>query len=381
MAGRPRTKPFEVRYVLFFAVIGVLGTIPAVAADPVKPTTAAVTAYQQGQSYERLFEDVNLAPGPCGVVLERAQCASDLANVASARGPDATDAAVRKWFASGDVALRVQNWNGMFVPDQTWSEDPVFGWWYTAGVVSIAASLPRDLPLDEYLGHYADQLRKHASAAPDDSPKWVPAAGDPVAALTAMQSSLQVIFPVAPFPEVASADTAAVYVQLGIYQSTLQQLVDSPPALSRPESRAFASAVLARLQALHAKFADGLTAAPLQAAVYQPILLDPRWIDKTWRQPLSQSMNTKWPKAPREQFMLGALVAQVAYNAAVLKDEKSDSTFRGVISSLPPWPGIGDKARAGIAALESIPSIAKGGTWGAINAAASTAVLDIVAEN
>lgn len=287
---------------------------------------------------------------------------------------------MQKWFATGDVAMRVQNWNGMYVPDKAWANDPVFAWWYTAGVVSIAASLPRGGPLDEYLGHYANELSKHASAAPDNSPKWMPSGTTPAASLASVQSSLEDIFPVAPYPEPSFADGAVAYAQLGIYVSTLQQLVDNPAALSRPASRAFAATVLGRLQDLHAKFADGLTSAPLQSAVDQPIMSDTEWLNTTWRQPLSHVINTKWPEGPRTAFVLGNLIAQVAYNAAVLKDANADAGFRGEILSLPPWTGMAAKTRADIAVLQNVPYASKGGKWEDINAAAAAATLDIVSE-
>jgi hypothetical protein len=364
------------------AALALLGaTNPVVStAAAVKPTTAATTAYGQGQAYERLFQDIDLSPGTCAIVLERAQCISDLQLISSMRAQDPTDAQAQKWFSTGDIAMRVENWNGMYVPDKAWTEDPVFAWWYTAGIVSIAASLPRAGPLDEYLGHYADELRNHPSAAPDDSAKWVPSGGSPAVSLAPVQGSLQELFPVAPYPEPSFADGAAAYAQLGVYISTLQQLVDNPAALSRPASRAFAAAVFARLQDLHTQFADGLTAAPLQSAVSQPIDLDQQWINTTWRQPLAQVINVKWPDAPRNAFLVGALVAQVAYNAAFLKDANADAGFRGAFASSHAWTGLSAKTRADVVALQSIPYVAKGGKWEEINAAATTATLDIVNE-
>lgn len=363
------------------AMTAIAGTTAGPAhADPEKPPAAAVAAYEAGQSYERLFQDINLSPATCGIVLERAQCMGDLQAIAGMRESDATDLQVQRWFATGDIALRVQNWNDMYVPDKAWTENPVFAWWYTAGIVSIAASLPRGSPLDEYLGHYADELVKHASAAPDNSSKWVPSGGNPVAALASMQSSLQQVFPVVPYPHAAFVTGAAAYAQLGVYVSTLQQLVDNPPALSRPASQAFAAVVAARLQELHARFSDGLTAAPLQKAINQPITLDPHWIDATWRRPLSEQVNTHWPEEARSAFVTGGLVAQVAYNAAILKDPNADGSFRSIIAALPAWQGMSSKIQADITALKGVPYASKGGTWGNINSAATTAVLDIANE-
>jgi hypothetical protein len=349
-------------------------------ADAIKPTTAATTAFGQGQAYERLYQDINLSPGTCAIVLERARCNSDLQLIASLRGQDPTDALAQKWFASGDIALRVAKWNDVYVPAKTWSDDPAFAWWFTAGIASIAASIPQGHGTDEYVGSIADVLAKHSEAAPGSSPKWVPSGNTPFARLASVQSNLDEIFPVQAYPSARFARGPVSQAQLGVYVSTLQELVDNPFALSRPESRAFAAAVLARLQEVHVKYADGLTAAPLQAAVNEPIVADRESLNATWRQPLSQSINTKWPEGPRNAFLFGTLIAQVAFNAAVYKDADSDSRFRGVIATLPPWTGISAKTRADIVVLQSVPFAAKGGKWEGINAAATAATLDIVSE-
>jgi hypothetical protein len=234
--------------------------------------------------------------------------------------------------------------------------------------------------LDNYLGHYAGELQKHASAAPDHSTTWVPSDGSPVTSLVPVQSGLLEIFPVAPYPEASFANGTSAYAQLGVYVCTLQELVDNPASLSRPGSRAFASAIFARLEALHSKFGDGLTVAPMQTAINQPFMLDQQWIDTTWRQPLSNVITTKWPDGPRKAFILGSMIAQLAYNAAVLKDADADTEFRGVLSSLPRWVGMSQKTVADITALQKVPYIAKGGKWEDINAAATAATRDIVAE-
>ncbi len=97
--------------------------------------------------------------------------------------------------------------------------------------------------------------------------------------------------------------------------------------------------------------------------VNQPIILNREWIDTTWRRPLSQSINMKWPEGPRKAFLMGNLIAQVAYNAARSQDANSDAGFRGTMATLPPWEGINSKTRADIIALRSVPYASKGGKW------------------
>ena len=361
----------------FVALFGIMGYASA-EASATAPAAAATTAYEQGQAYERLFQDIDLAPGTCGIVLERPQCASDLETIAGMRGSDPTDARVRKWFASGDISLRVKNWNDTYVPDKAWIDDPGFAWWYTAGVASIAASLPQGPNMAEYVGSIVDVLAKHASAAPSDSSSWVLSGGTPYARLASIQEQLQQTFPVVAYPAAVFAASPTSYAQLGVYLATVEELVDSPSAFSRPESRAFAAVALAKLQSLHESFADGLTVAPMQAEINEPFMVDRSWLNTTWRKSLtSQTLNTTWPKEPRDALVMGGMIAQVAYNAAVLKDSTADADFRSVISKLPAWPSMSAKTHADIAALQNIPYAANGGTWTAINKAATTATKDI----
>jgi hypothetical protein len=367
------------RSLLYFAIVAIAAAAsidPAVAAE-VAPTQAATNAYRQGQAYERLFQDISVMPGICGIVLEREQCNADLATNLALRPAAATDAGVQKWFATGDMALQVNNWNGSYIPESTWQRDPAFAWWYNAGIVSIAASMPQGAGSDTYLGSYANVLDEHASLAPGGADAWLFPGATPYARTAVLQGKLEAVFPVETYPAAQFGSGDLAYAQLGVYVSTLAQLLDNVIALSRPESRAFAKATLARLQQAHQQFDDGLSATASQALVDQPIVADPAWVDAHWRQPLLPPLNTKWPKPQRQAFLIGMAVAQLAYNAAVLKFPKSDSEFRGAAERMPPWSGISAKTRSDISALFAIPSVAKGGKWEDINAAATTATLDI----
>jgi hypothetical protein len=95
------------------------------------------------------------------------------------------------------------------------------------------------------------------------------------------------------------------------------------------------------------------------SVVNQPIAMDEQWIDTTWRGPLTQQINVKWPDAPRKAFLMGNLIAQIAYSAATLKDAGVDTQFRGAMTSLLPRAGMGAKMRADITALQNIPFAAK----------------------
>jgi hypothetical protein len=342
------------------------------------PSSHAADAYSVGQSYVRLFQD-SIMPGTCGIVLERPRCLADFHAVQAWRGSDPSDAGIERWLADGDISSHSQDWNGSYVSEQGWAQDPTFAWWYTAGALSIAIDLPISQETSDYLDHYVSELTRHPAATPAEFTGLISATGSPFDRAQPLLKALVAAIPVAPYPAFALVTGPAGSAQLGVYNATLQELVDNPFALSRPESRAFAALLLAELQRRHHEYADGLTLASVQAAVNDQVPVDPQVLNETWRKPLSiQVINLKWPVESRNALLLGQLVAQVAYNAAVLKDSNADSGFRQALGQLPRWPSMAAETRADIAALQKLPPAGDIATWKAINQAATRATLDLV---
>ncbi|MGA8576910.1 MAG: hypothetical protein WB609_14655 [Candidatus Cybelea sp.] len=178
-------------------------------------------------------------PGTCGIVLERPRCVADFRTVQALRGNDSTDGAMEAWLATGDLALAVKTWNGVYVPDKSWTENPEFAWWYTAGQISIATSLPVNEASMEYIARIPDSLAAHADALPSEFRGLLPATGTAFERLRPLQAALLKAIPTVAYPDASLADGVRGDVQLGVYVSTLQELIDNPLALSRPESRAF----------------------------------------------------------------------------------------------------------------------------------------------
>ena len=316
-------------------------------------------------------------PGTCGIVLERPRCVADFRTVQALRGSDPTDAGMEAWLANGDLALAVKTWNDVYTPDKTWAENPEFAWWYTAGQVSIATSLPVNDATTEYLAHFADVIATHAGSAPVEFRGFLPTSGSPFERLRPLQAALLKAIPPVAFPDAPFAGGVKGDAQLGVYVSTLQELVDNPLALSRPESRAFGLLVVRRLQAINDAYATGASFSVVIAALSGDI---PNADDiDAVRESLAHAISTKWPLAHRQAFLLGAAIAQIAYNAAVLRDPQSDAGFRGAAATIPAYSGMSSRGLADIQALQNIPYATKGGDWNAINAAASRATTEIAA--
>jgi hypothetical protein len=216
------------------------------------PSAGDLRAYALGQAYERSFED-HIQPGTCGIVLERQRCRDDFAAVQAFVGPRKMDDEVAVWLKDGDLDNAATDWDGVMIPDQTWKEDPAFGWWYVVGVLSMVREMPRTTGVDELLSSVVALLANHADAAPPQFANLIDSSGSSSDRVKRLINALDAAVPPTAFPSVTLSDGDPGYAQLGIYTSTLQELVDNPMALSRPESRLFALAVINKLEAFDRK--------------------------------------------------------------------------------------------------------------------------------
>ncbi len=346
----------------------------------VTPSVAASNAFEQGQAYERLLQDIVMSPGTCGIVLERGRCVADLATLQSMRS-DATDSFVAKWFALGDVGLRVTTWNAISPLKGRWNTSPTVTWWYNAGIASIAASLPEAKHTADYVQRLADELEKHSADAPTAVASWMKPATSPFEQLENLQRHSQVFFPVQPYPLISFGEGAVSDAQLGVYTGTLIELITNPIALSRPETRAFATVILTKWQGIHSKLHDGITMAPVIAALKKPLPANREILDALFLKYISDdSLMANLPIARKRSIYLGMFAAQIAYNAAVFKDQEMNASFHEAENLMQLWPGISAPTRDAILALQQMPLTTQGGTWEATNAAATKATLAIMAD-
>jgi hypothetical protein len=341
------------------------------------PSSDDVRAYSLGQSYERSFEDYH-EPGTCGIVLERQQCRDDFAAVQAFFGSGKMDGEVAAWLKDGDLDNSLTDWDGVMIPDEEWKRDPAFSWWYIAGILSAAQDTPRTTGVDDMVSSIDDLLTKHAAAAPPQFANLIDATGSPSARVKRLITALDIAVPPVAFPSLTLAGGDTGDAQLGVYSSTLQELIDNPMALSRPASRLFALTVIDKLEALDRKLGDSFSFDGIRTHLRGEISGDPDQLNADIRLPLTGwTSMLKHAPAERDAYLFGVMTAQTAYNAAILKDENADSTFlRGVISQTKPYPGMSDAAKSAVLTMQNVPY----GKWTDINAAASAATLAIMGE-
>lgn len=262
-----------------------LGSGTATASDSA-PSTDDLRAYSLGQSYERSFEDY-LQPGTCGIVLERQQCRDDFAAVKAFAGATKMDDEVTAWLKDGDLKNRITDWDGAMIPDEEWKRDPGFSWWYVAGVLSVAQQMPNTTGVDELVSSIVALLTKHSAASPPEFANLIDTSGSPSARVKPLIKALDVAVPPVTFPSVTLANGDPGCAQLGVYSSTLQELIDNPMALSRPESRLFALAVVDKLEAFDRKLGGSFSFDGIRTHLRGEISGDHDQIDTAFRQPLT----------------------------------------------------------------------------------------------
>ena len=378
----------------FVLAVSALTALPASAVAGIEPTATDRSAFATGQLMQREI-DVFQNPGICGIVLERSRCVADFP--APPPGADTQARAFAAFALSGDLDLYDQKWgdaNATLVPEAAWKTNPRNAWLEDAGIVSILGRWPRNPITDLFDGASLDDLaRRAATAGPYAT--LIPSAYseaalrakpgeeqltlDQVASLRdVLLPELDALFPTAPYPAPRLVDGVWGDVRLGIYASTAQELFDSPIGLSEPASRNFVALFLDRLSDLSGT-AEKPVVARLRAQIMQPFS-DPRVNDsqiQAFRKDLQDVVDTliaTWPTARKQTFLLGLLTAQAAYNAAVLKDKKSDAQFRGAVATLPLPPGAGPSAGDDFRAMGG----AANGDWRAVGAAATRATLDLL---
>ena len=337
---------------------------PVAAVDP--------EAYRTGQAYVRAFEDY-LEPGTCAIVLERERCRADFHALRRLAGAREIDGLIESWLKDGDLDNRLQHWDGLAIPDATWRSDPAFAWSYAAGALSVAGGLPDDAPDRSFLGSIVAMLVKHADVAPVEYRDLIGTDASPFQRSRRLRESLAASFPDLAYPSLAAGDDAVGYARLGVAVATLQELVDNEIALSRSESRAFAFAILDRIDAINRNWSSSFSTAALRQTLNGDILRDEGWIDRELRQALVPWMTIfKTHPSERAAFFTGMFVTQAAYNAAVLKDRQ----FGGARSAAS-FASESQLPKDLVATIDQVDRVPTD-SWPRINAAATAAVTAIV---
>ncbi|HLJ83043.1 MAG TPA: hypothetical protein VKT51_02555 [Candidatus Eremiobacteraceae bacterium] len=340
------------------------------------PSAADRTAYAQGQSYGRTFQDY-LQPGICGIVLERQRCRDDFAAVQQVAGPRDMDAQVASWLQNGDLDKKITSWDGVMIPDVEWQKNPSFGWWWTAGVLSEAVGLPRTTGVESYVSTIVDLLAKHADASPTQFKGLIGSSGSSADRAKPLIDALNVAVPPTEFPSLTIGDGDAGDAQLGVLDNTILELIDSPFGLSRPESRLFALDFVNHVEAIDRKLGGSTSFDDMRRCLRGDIPTDHDLLITRLQKPLTEWVSQlKQSPLQRDAYLFGGAVAQSAYNAAVLKDIDSDRDFRGFISQTKPYDGMLPSAIAAVAKMQNVGF----GDWPNVNATASAATLAIMGQ-
>lgn len=388
---------------LFFAMLCALvlaANTVALAAEPIVPTASDRASFSVGQAKQRVIEMFQ-DPRMCGIVLLRQRCLADV----EALVPTQTDAAqiehLRAFAQYGDMDRYDSKWaevNVVLLPDSFWQKDPVATWLQAAGILLQSDSelegpmkVIMESPTYGDMARYANAARPYGSLVPGDliaaaakAPADSNVAGVPVASapldLTQVQHlhdilipRLKALFPSAAQPAVLSAPSLKGDMQLGAYVATANEMFESPTLFLQPSSRAFLSAVSVRLAQVQ----------PDAASAEQARIVAQRFLTvagpDAWK-----SVHADWHVATnkaaaalqghrKEAFFGGMMAAQVAYNAAVLKEASAANDQMGFIAA---WTSA-DRDLPGLATKRAALSAVAHGDWHGLNRAATDLTLSL----
>ena len=300
-------------------------TLLATAGTAIAATETDRAAFARGILSQRainIFQD----PRACGIVLLRATCAAAL------------PPQLASFARTGDRDLIDPKWaeaNAVLPPDPArWKADPRDLWLELAGTVYQESYWPeRERVLGDLF--MIPALRGLATHAVDAGPfqALVPVQlqghGDtlmvPAAAtfFKGLVSDLGLLFPIAADPNVHSGDGLRGDMLRGVYLSTGGEMFESPLLFLSPQSRAFFRDVCNAL-AENSTDPEGATKARQLGERFLVASGPTEWanLQKQWEESLIVWTVRPFPQPRRDAVLYGIFSAQIAYNAAILRDPK-----------------------------------------------------------
>ncbi len=339
------------RFSLAILALGLV-TLSAGADAAIQPTSADRAALSAGEAMQ---QGINVLQNPrtCAIVLLRGVCRNAfvaLESLSSARASQQPLSSPFTEFAShGDIDLFDQKWsdaNAVVVPEDAWKRDGRGTWLETAAVILESSYNPQRellrlmaMPMYEELALHASSAGPYGSLIPSAVQKRAhlqPSAATPGGlkanslgismadgdALDAtLLPALKQLFPAEAQPVVSVGQGLQGDMQMGAYVATANEMFESPVLFLEPQSRTFlhdACMALARLQ-------------PGAAAANRVRILGQRFLSldspDAWKaayadwQALATSIMQGLPSPRKDAFAFGLMSAQLAYNAAFLREK------------------------------------------------------------
>ena len=378
---------------MFFAFVLIATALCRADQMQIVPTDSDRSAFAKGEAKQRaidMFQD----PRVCGIVILRERCLSDLDALiggAGAAGNDANAERMRDFARTGDIDRFDKKWsdaNSLMFPDAAWTSDPRETWLEGAGVVlesSYGPSPPMisqimSLPMYKDLAKHAGTAGPYGTLIPRELAAAVQATAVPSQKDTtdgvlddvqkvqdALLPALKTLFPSQAQPAVSVADTPKGDMQLGVYVASANEMFESPTLFLQPSSRAFLNSVALQLANVQL---DPASAA--QTRILAQGFLTANGPDD-WKRFHADWQNL-WGRAlaslkteRKDAFAVGMQSAQIAYNAAILREagpaQEQLDMLSGASLSSADVPGLADKRSAVVAAGPR--------DWAALNQAAS----------
>lgn len=296
-----------------FFVLLVLATGAAAVATP-QPTPDDRAAFALGVARWQ-FVDMMQDPRVCGIVVLRAHCVALTAGASND---------VRAFAASGDSDRYKKEWsqaNDTTVEAADW-KTPRATWLKLAGIVWEGSFAPYrvdlfDVPKYRQLARRAREAGPYASLIPAKLASGTLDAAQSKELASLLVPRLGKLFPPDQLPALAVGMGNDGDRRLGVFISTANQMLESPALFTQPQARSF----LAALTELLGHQADAHRAAMAQGVARRFLTMN---TPEAWRATVADfrtvsQLGRAFPRNRVNALVYGAVAAQIAYNAAFLR--------------------------------------------------------------
>ncbi|HEY7994133.1 MAG TPA: hypothetical protein VID24_07985 [Candidatus Eremiobacteraceae bacterium] len=316
-------------------VLAALSATPAPAgppsASPPPLSDAQRSAYERGQSYERVI----LANGDrkwFGIALLHPVFAADLSAFDSGKdfpaGDDALTGSLRLYLESGDASAlpaELAEVNS-FDPyaDKPPADKP--DWWFTEAGMADAdvRGAAGNYALEALAAFHSAWLRDHSSLGPGYRNALGLAVPDPTKlSVMDLEPRIESVFEHAdsakPFVAVTYPRGAIGLARFGVSTATISEMIDSPSLLAQPQAQAFVDSFVVEMRSV----AGSSISAAQVAGFRKALVVDDKFDHDAALDAATKAMGATLrglPLTDKRRFLVGLLAAQAPYNAFSLKD-------------------------------------------------------------
>jgi len=359
------------------AIIVVLAALSATPApvqspsvSPLSLTDAQRSAYERGQSYERVVL-ANMYRNWYGIVLLHPVFAADLSAFDSGKdypaNNDVLTKSLRAYLDSGDASALPPELDQVNALEPYPDKPPADAreWWFVEAGMADAdvRGAAGNYALEALAAIHPGWLRDHASLGGEYSRALGLDVPDPTKISVMdlepkIESEFERAASAKPFVAVTYPRGPIGLARFGISTATINEMIDTPSLLAQPQAQAFVDAFVVEIRLVGG---SALSAAQL-AGFRKALIVDSKFDHDAALDAATKTMDAvlfALPMTDRRRLLVGLLAAQAPYNAFSLKDSTAAGQQLGALGDFADL----DAADPAVHDLRTKMAALPGGDW------------------